>query len=199
MTNSKDINTQLIQDGNHLEFARLVDVYAGDLFLYAKGIVRQAELAEEVVNDVFLRVWESREQLKEIQSLKGYLYKGVQNAAISTLRKKHKNVVGIEDIPEFHFEPVQSVDESLISHETLMHIYRAIDLLPVQTRQVFALAKIQGLKYKEIAELLGISVKTVDYHIASAIEKLCAYLGHDKKKSKVVTQKLLSILFGSVF
>lgn len=185
----------MIQQGNHIEFARLVDLYSHDLFLFAKGIVSNTQSAEEVVNDVFISLWEHRSDMPQIENLKAYLYAAVRNKAISFLRRQKKNTISLEDLPDYYFEPVAGPDDSVINEETLGQINKAIESLPTKSKMVFSLAKIQGLKYKEIAELLDISVKTVDYHVAVAVEKICKSLGVSNQRSKDDAKKLLSLLF----
>ncbi|MCU4154757.1 RNA polymerase sigma-70 factor [Carboxylicivirga sp. A043] len=193
-SSSVNINLQLIQQGNHLEFARLLDGYSHDLFLFAKGILNDSVLAEEAVSDVFVKVWESHERLEQVSNLKSYLFSSVRNQAISYLRsKKNRDIVSIEDITTYYFEPVDPTDDSELEEEKLQKILKAIDYLPAQTRMVFSLAKVQGLKYKEIAEILDIKVKTVDYHVASAIKKICEAI---EKEDKANTQQILKVFLG---
>jgi len=195
MRSSENINISLIREGNHLEFARLMDVFSDDLFLFAKGILSSSPLAEEVVSDVFVKVWESRNKLNDIHNLKGYLYNAVRNQAISYLRARQKDVISLDDINHYYFEPVDNPDDSIIKEEQLKKIYRAIDYLPAQTKMVFSLAKVQGLKYKEIAEVLDVSVKTVDYHVASAVKKICEAINkEDEADSQQILKALLVLL-----
>lgn len=190
------INLDLIQNGNHLEFARLMDRYSDALFLFAKGILASSPLAEEVVSDVFVKVWQARQQLSEISNIKGYLFNAVRNQSITYLRKQNKDVVSIEDIHQYYFEPIDTPDDSELKDEQLKQIYRAIDYLPTQTKMVFSLAKIQGLKYKEIAELLDISVKTVDYHVASAVKKICESIDKEEGGNGFQTLRIFLAISG---
>jgi len=170
-------------------------VFSDDLFLFAKGILSSSPLAEEVVSDVFVKVWESRNKLNDIHNLKGYLYNAVRNQAISYLRARQKDVISLDDINHYYFEPVDNPDDSIIKEEQLKKIYRAIDYLPAQTKMVFSLAKVQGLKYKEIAEVLDVSVKTVDYHVASAVKKICEAINkEDEADSQQILKALLVLL-----
>jgi len=196
-TSKEKINLDLIGDGNHLEFARLMEVYSDALFLFAKGILSNSHLAEEVVSDVFIKVWESRQNLSDLTNLKSYLYSAVRNQAISSIRSKNKDVISLEDINHFYFEPIDTPDEGLIQEEKLQKIYKAIDYLPTQTKMVFSLAKVQGLKYKEIADVLGITVKTVDYHVASAVKKICESLDKDSANNSQQILKAFLVLLGS--
>ncbi len=197
MNTSREINTDLIQKGNHLEFSRLMDIYSDALFLFAKGILSNSQVAEEVVSDVFIKVWETRSRLLEVDNLKSYLYSAVRNQSISFLRSKNKDIISLEDINHFYFEPVDTPDEELIAEEKLQNIHKAINYLPAQTKMVFSLAKVQGLKYKEIAEILNISVKTVDYHVASAVKKICESLDKDKSNNSAQILKVFFVLLGN--
>ena len=174
-----------------------MDVYTDALFIFAKGILANSQLAEEAVSDVFIKVWESKSKLSEIDDLKSYLYRAVRNQAVSTLRSKNKDVVSIEDINHFYFEPIEAPEDALIQEEKLTHIYKAIDYLPAQTKMVFSLAKVQGLKYREIADLLDITVKTVDYHVASAVKKICERLEQDKSDDNLQVLKIFLGLIGA--
>jgi RNA polymerase sigma-70 factor (ECF subfamily) len=153
-------------------------------------------LAEEVVSDVFVKVWQARQQLSEISNIKGYLFNAVRNQSITYLRKQNKDVVSIEDIHQYYFEPIDTPDDSELKDEQLKQIYRAIDYLPTQTKMVFSLAKIQGLKYKEIAELLDISVKTVDYHVASAVKKICESIDKEEGGNGFQTLRIFLAISG---
>lgn len=198
MLDWSEININLIEQGNHIEFARLVDACTPDLFLFAKGILARSEIAEEVVSDVFLKLWENRHELSKIANLKSYLYTAVRNKSISALRSVKKEVISWEDLPDYHYEPVAAPDDSTIDQETLDQINKAIEYLPSKTKMVFSLAKIQGLKYKEIAELLDIKVKTVDYHVAVAVEKICKSLESSQKYPQDKTLQVLTLLFTGI-
>ena len=195
-TKDISINKDLIQQGSHIEFARLVDLYSHDLFCFANGMMAHTQLSEEIVSDVFIKIWENRSDLLDIEHLKSYLYAAVRNQAVSALRRRNKDILSLEDIQDYHYEPVAAHEDSIIDQETLEQINRAIEYLPAKTKMVFSLAKIQGLKYKEIAQLLDIKVKTVDYHVAAAVEKICQSMGVKRKQASVDVQKMLLLLFG---
>jgi RNA polymerase sigma-70 factor (ECF subfamily) len=105
-------------------------------------------------------------------------------------------LIALEDLQDYHFEPVESVKNDLLDQEILDKIHRAIDCLPTQTKMVFSLAKVQGLKYKEIGELLNIKVKTVDYHVASAIKKISIMLDNEKSHNSDLLLKTFLLLIG---
>ncbi len=153
-------------------FKRFVELYSSDLLYYARYLVRSKEEAEEIVSDVFVEVWQNRDKMHEIRNAKVWLLTVTHNKAISCLRKRSSwlslswDEVGGGDLPAV----LQTPDEQLITQEELDKINRIINDLPPRCKQVFVLAKIEKLLYKDIADILGISVKTINNHISKALE-----------------------------
>lgn len=169
---------QKIKEGDQMAFCSFVDVYSKDLYHFALGYVNVRELAEEVVSDVFLEVWNNRSRLDEITHIKSWLLVLVRNKAISYLRKEQaEKLVSFEEIGEFHVPLFQSPDHKMISREEITKINQAIATLPPKCKEVFVLAKIEKLPYKKISEMLNISVKTINVHIAKALNIISHVLG----------------------
>lgn len=154
------------------------------LFHFARTLVKAKEPAEEIVSDVFIKVWEKRKELEKIDNLKVYLYVTTRNMAFNYLEKQ-KNIVTnpLEDLPaEFtsvYFDP----EQLMITADMLALIQRAIDQLPPKCRMIFKLAKEDGLKYREVAEVLNISVKTVENQLAIALHKIGRTVSFDIRKT----------------
>lgn len=165
-----------IREGDLSAFRCFMNLYSKDLYLFALGYVRIRELAEEIVSDVFLSVWQNRNQLEKIHAVKTWLLVITRNQAISYLRKENiASVVSIQDIPNIddYFIPyIQLPDHQLISQEEVRRINDAINTLPPKCKEVFMLAKIEKLPYKEISQILNISVKTINIHISKAITSI---------------------------
>lgn len=166
-------------DMDERSFRLFVESYSDDLLYYACYLVSSREEAEEIVSDVFLDVWKRRSHLSEIQDMKAWLLTLVHNRSISCLRQRARvpdsvllEEVGANALPS----DLQTPDEHLISREEIARINRVINQFPPRCRQVFVLAKIEKLPYKEIARMLGISVKTIDNHVASALRQIRAVL-----------------------
>lgn len=153
-------------------FRRFVESYSNDLLYYARYLVHSKEEAEEIVSDVFFEVWQNRDKLHEIKREKVWLLTITHNKAISYLRKKEHFASSItwDEVYE-HAIPadLQTPDERLISQEEMDRINGIINKLPPRCKQVFVLAKIEKLLYKDIADILGISVKTINAHVAKAL------------------------------
>lgn len=129
------------------------------------------------MNDVFLNIWQKRNRLKTIDNLSNYLYIATKNTSFNYLSKfrKERNTTLDEVLVRFEVDEL-TPETAFFTSEVRTEIEQAINQLPPKTKLVFQMAKVEGLKYKEIAEVLNISVNTIDNHIATAIKKLSVVL-----------------------
>lgn len=151
---------------------------------FARSIVKAKEPAEEIVSDVFIKVWEKRKELDKIKNLKVYLYVAIRNIAFNYLDKQKRTATShLEDFhTEFtsvYFDP----EQLLITADMLALIQKAIDNLPPKCKMIFKLAKEEGFKYREVAEILDISVKTVENQLAIALCKIGNAVSFDIKRT----------------
>jgi RNA polymerase sigma-70 factor (ECF subfamily) len=171
-----------ISQGNQQRFRQLMELTSDELLLFAVGFVKQKEIAEEIVSDVYVKIWKNRSEIVNIINLKSYLFICVRNGCLSHLRKeKGDKTISLESLGDFHFIPVADSDHSQIEIETIEKIYSAIDLLPPKCKLAFTLAKINGMKYREIAEVMEVSEKTVNNHLVNAVQKIMECLNISKK------------------
>lgn len=177
MVEFEGYNIHKIVNGDEMAFNRFMEYYSSRLYYYAYGLLGQKEAAEEVVSDVFFEVWKSRKKLAQVESMNAWLQTITYRKSISYLRKEiGKNEISFDELNDFFFEPIQSPDEEIISKEEVAAINSAIQKLPPKCKHVFFLAKIEGLPYIKIAEMLHITVQTVNYHIAYAVETIAKSL-----------------------
>lgn len=162
------------------------------LFGFARTIVPCRETAEEIVSDVFIKLWERRKELEKIENLRVYLYVATRNVAFNYLDKQKRTPThshSIDDInAEFtsiYFDP----EQLLITADMLALIQKAIDQLPPKCKMIFKLVKDDGLKYREVAEVLSLSVKTVENQLAIALEKIGNTVRFDMGRSIPSTVK----------
>ena len=191
MTSNFSNNSELIlhlKKGNADAYAYLVDTYNHKLCLYANSLVNDIPISEDIVQNVFIKVWERRDNLKENLSIKSYLYKSVYNACINEY-KKNQTVTALE---KKHIEELDRIveDKDEATLEKLIGLVKeAIQELPPKCKEIFLLSKKEGLTNIEISEYLNISKNTIERQINIAFSKIRENVG-----SK--TDILLFLLFG---
>jgi RNA polymerase sigma-70 factor (family 1) len=160
------------------------------LFNFARAVVPSRETAEEIVSDVFVRLWERRKELEKVENLKVYLYVAIRNTAFNYLDKQKRTPTNSIDDLEAEFTSIYFDPEQLmITAEMLALIQKAIDQLPPKCKMIFKLAKEDGLKYREVAEVLNLSIKTVENQLAIALEKIGTTVRFDVGRSIPSTVK----------
>ena len=142
------------------------------LGMYALRIVKDTDVAEDMVQEAFIKAWQATEAGAEIGNFRGYMYRAVRNECISHLRQQ-RPAAGLEEVAEV-------ADTDVDTSVRDARIWRAIDALPERCREVFLLSKRDGLSQEEIALEMGISVKTVKNQMTKAYERLRSLLegGH---------------------
>ncbi len=150
---------------------------------FSNSILKSPQMAEEVVSDIFIEIWAKRKQLQDIEDLKMYLYVSVRNTSLRRLQQARKtSVLSLDELQVEFASTDQNAEHSLISNELHLKIEAAIESLPPQCKIIFKLAKQDKLKYKEIAQLLNISIKTIDNQLATALKKIASVLENPVKK-----------------
>ncbi len=148
-------------------------------------IVKSDLLAEEIVLDVFLKLWENCKTLDAINNIETYLYISVRNKSINVLKKERKfhfDILEDSHIQLADYNP--SAESDLIEHEMFGALNEAVKQLPSKCKIIFKLIREDGLNRNEIAQVLNISVKTVDNQVAIAIKKIAEQLNIDLSNPK---------------
>jgi len=181
-----------ISQDNGQAFKELYRHYFLRLFRFCMGIVHQKESAEEIVHNVFMKLWEKRAHLSTIENPDVYLYVAVKNNSLDYLSKSRlKETVDISTISHdylvFNLDP----EQMMITGEMQTTIRQAIEQLPPRCKHIFCLVKEDGLKYKDVAAILNISIKTVESQMAIAMKKLMSavltFHGEESLKKKEAT------------
>jgi RNA polymerase sigma-70 factor (ECF subfamily) len=159
-----------IKRGNIQSFETMFHRFYPVLCAYAARILKKEEIAEEVVQDVFYNIWKNREELGIMVNLSAYLYRAVYNNSMFYLRKTKKEIPLDEKWGISQPDPDKDVSEILNAEEINKIIEKTLKDLPVRTREIFTLNRFEGLKYKEIAAKLSISVKTVEASMGKALK-----------------------------
>ena len=152
---------------SNIQFEKLYKRFQPSLINYAYYLTRSSEDSVELVNDVFLSVWNKKNRLKLDSNLKTYLYTAVKNRSINYIKKNKLVIVFDEQIDTLSdFE----ADHSILEKEQLIIIQQIMNDLPSKCKQVFAMSRIDQLSNKEIASFLDISIKTVEAQITKALK-----------------------------
>ncbi|HLA54121.1 MAG TPA: RNA polymerase sigma-70 factor [Flavitalea sp.] len=147
--------------------------YYTPLVDFALSYIPYRSLAEEVVSDVFIKIWEKRNTITHIQNLRVYLYISTKNTALNYLdRQKRTEFLSLDELKQEERSPFLNPEQIMISGEMMKRIQQAIQSLPPRCKLVFKLVREDGLPYREVAEILDISVKTIDNQLAIALRKI---------------------------
>ena len=152
-------------------FRTVFDLFQAKLFAFLHYKLGDRAVAEDIVQEVFIKLWENRHQLKENLSLKSYLYTIASNLALNHMRHA-KVVVRFQQEQKSEQQIGDSVHDELEKREIRENLLRAMEKLPEKSRMVFMLSRFDDLSYKEIAEQLEISIKTVESHMGKALRLL---------------------------
>ena len=183
-----DFFWQQIKNGDEIALEKVYKAAFTSLVHYATEITGHPQLAEEVVQDVFLKIWQSRYDLVIKGSFKAYLFQSVHNHALNVLRqqktkKESVNLVAQENTWKFISDNYKIDDyliDKIFSDETEAIIGRTIKELPDQCGKVFLMSRFESLKNEEIAIKLGLSENTVKTHIYRALQKIAQTLKKEK-------------------
>lgn len=165
--------------GDEETYIFLFREYYISLCAYSRRYVGRKDIAEEIVSDTFMRIWETRETIKINTSVKAYLFQAVCNNSLHYLRKLKKeaildgyfletsseNIGFAGDLEEFE-------EQSLTMENIHEKIEEAVSMLPEQQQKAFRLKRFEGKKTREVAEIMGLSVKTIEMHLSKATLRL---------------------------
>lgn len=151
----------------------LYGIFSDKLFQFAHALLRSRELAEEVVEDVFIQVWRKSQRIGEIENLSFYLYTATRNFCFNYHRKYRRNrPLNIDEVELPYYKIEATAEDLMIVNEMLEQFHKALNALPPKCRLIFKLIKEEGLRYKEVAGLLGISQKTVEAQMGIAFKRI---------------------------
>lgn len=158
-----------LRKGDIKVFESLFHSFHPGMLLYSISILKNRSLAEEVVQDVFYNIWKNRNEFLIKTSWHSYLYKSVYNNSLMVLRKKDRSMRLEEDtlknIPGNGIDPSEEIDFNVLNSA----VKKTLEEMPERTRNIFSMSRNEGMKYKEIAKQLNISIKTVEANMGKAL------------------------------
>lgn len=177
-----------LKNGKESAYSFLVETYNQKLCLYALGLANDKDIAEDIVQNVFIKTWEKRSKLKPELSIKSYLYKSVYNEFVDQNRKM-QSVTALEKKYIEELDSLMEIDEDRME-KLLLLVRQEIEKLPPKCKRIFSMSKEEGLSNIEISERLNISLKTVEAHITKGFMRI-----RNKMSTKYQIDPLLFLLF----
>jgi len=163
--------TGRIRNGDKGQFEALFRSSYVSLVRYAKTMIKDHDTSEEIVQDLFFKLWQDRENLNIESSLNGYLFRSVHNKCLHYI--EHNKVVERHAVEMGYREPdIQDSPSDILNYKELQEkVARIIEKLPERCGLIFTMSRFEGLKYSEIAERLSVSIKTVEANMGRALKE----------------------------
>jgi RNA polymerase sigma-70 factor (ECF subfamily) len=159
--------------GNHAAFEKVFKMYFKELHAYAFLFLKNPAAASETVQQVFYKIWEKKESITVQVSVKAYLYKSVYNECMLLLKKqKRMDAFKIYTLYRDKNTVAAGAAEKIENNELELKLHAALDQLPEQCRIIFQLNRFEGMKYREIATVLNLSLRTVENQMGKALKRL---------------------------
>ena len=192
MHNQNEIRLQQeLSQGSEKAFEEVFQLYFKVLAVFAKKFVNDLQIAEDLVQEVLVKLYENRKSVQFHTSLKAFLFQSVRNKCIDHLRSvksksdHHDHILHVNHAEQFDF------NDTMIQAELEERIYKAISELPAQCQQVFKMSRLEGKKNQEIADTLNLSKRTVETQVSNALKRL--------RKDVFQYLKLLIVIWLNVF
>lgn len=170
---------RIAQNSDQRAYKELFEAFYDSLYQFALSYVKSGDLADEVVSDVFIKIWKKREGLLRIRNLRLYLFTSTRNTALNYLKRKDPESLAPENyrvqLQSVYFDP----ERLMLTAEMVNLVQQAIRQLPPRCQLIFKLVKEEGLKYREVADLLEISTKTVEAQMTIALSRIGSVVKFD--------------------
>jgi RNA polymerase sigma-70 factor (ECF subfamily) len=183
MTKEEKLLVKKIQQGNEAAFENLFFDYYTPLCKYSMKIVKSQELAQDAVQEVFMKIWKNHANWDVYYSIKTYLYQAVRNQSLNLLEARNKQQNLSKKLSKETGQEVDlqaTADIPVYVTELIEGIWDVAETMPKRRRTVFTLHRRNGLSYKEIATVMGIKRKTVENHMALALKTIRDDIDHER-------------------
>lgn len=176
IVNDDTVLLHQLASGSTEAFREVFDIYKDLLFTFVVGLTHSQTEAEEVVQDVFMKIWESRTNLSHVQNLKQYIYRMARNKTLDHLAAKSRRIKLTQELWSNMQQSKDVTQEILAARESHRLINEAISQLSERKQQILQLSREQGMSHDEIATHLGISKQTIKNTLSEALKQVKAYL-----------------------
>jgi RNA polymerase sigma-70 factor (family 1) len=167
---------QRVAGGDEKAFDMFFNLYKGKIFAYAYKLSKSRHIAEEIVQEIFIKLWINREQLREVNNPGTYIFVMVKNKVIDYLRKIANEDGIFTQVWKFINAQQDTADKVLDAKESQGLINVALGQLSTQKRKIFLMSRSEGLSHREIAEKLSLSVSSVKNHIVETLSHIKSFL-----------------------
>ncbi|MBO9676334.1 MAG: sigma-70 family RNA polymerase sigma factor [Sphingobacteriaceae bacterium] len=174
LSDEKDLLFRL-QKGDHHAFEAIYHLYKAKLIRNSLRLLKSADLVEELIQDLFIKIWEQRAKIDVNQPLNAYLFKVANNMIYDTFRKISRDKRLQAHLILNSSEEYNHIEKFIFDKENRIALKNAINLLPAQQQKVFVLCKFEEKSYAEVSEMLNISHGTINNHIYRANQFLKEY------------------------
>lgn len=182
----------LMSKGDELAFTRLFYLYKDKLYSFTLRLVNNTDVAEDIVQDVFLKLWNNRAQLSAVSSFGGYVFQMAQNQSINSFRRMASETLILSELFHQQSPADLSTEQAIHFRETQALVAAIVSKLPPQQKLVYQLSREQGLRHEEIAQQLKLSPSTVKNHLIQALHTI-----REQLKAHAVTLLLLAYAMAS--
>ncbi len=165
----------LLLTGSEQAFEKVYKLYSSRLYGNLLKLVKSEAEAKEILQDVFMKIWDNRQSIDIEKSFHSYLFKIAENKVYDFFRKAARDKKKVAQLIALATTEYISGEEIILADGNAAILEKAIESLPPQRQQVFRLCKLEGKSYKEVSELLGISVSTISDHIVKATKAIRGY------------------------
>jgi RNA polymerase sigma-70 factor (family 1) len=170
------ILTGKIRDGNEEAFREIYDRYHVQMFFIAKKYVKDKSLAEDAVQDIFVKLWEKRSRLDDTKPIRGFLFTMLRNHVLNMIRDRKKEIVSVAEVSMELMPKENLTEDDLIYKEYHEVVKKGLDELSDRKREVFELKAYSGHTNSEVAEMLKINIRTVKTHYYNSSRFIRNYL-----------------------
>lgn len=177
--NSESLERELLHKialGDQKAFTELFERYQALVYSYVLRLIRSQSAAEDVVQNVFIKLWVNREQITQIQNFGAYINRMARNQSYTALRKIAADALRMVELTHHDFADPNDSEQRTLYNESARLLNAAVDFLPPQRKLVYQMCHEQGLKYEEVAAKLNISSGTVHKHMKLALKSIRTHL-----------------------
>lgn len=185
---------RLLNLGNETAFNELYKIYIKPVYKKILFIVKEEEIAEELSQDLFIKIWQKRKEIDPEKSFKSFLYTIAHNLVYDYLRKVARDKQLLNRLMVNAVDYYLHTEEVFQARETQKILTEAIEKLPPQGKQVFTLCKLEGKSYEEVSRLMGITVATVNSHMVKSSRFVKEYLYRNLDADLLMTVVVTSVL-----